>query len=181
LSCCGVGRRKSRERRPSNSAWWRCGSFSCCLASSRSASTFHHVHAREPRLAGGTRHSYRAGAAVPGRGYGGNHQRRSQEVVQEGHVRQGAELLRLPRHGGRDVQSNANCAASLNPSLQPTVSWPRRSRPPLMPATPVPSFWSPSAIARISGGKLPFVRLGNLKNGAPLLRASVPFRTKPYN
>jgi len=31
------------------------------------------------------------------------------------------------------------------------------------------------------GGKLPFIRLGNLKNGALLMQASVAFRTEPYN
>lgn len=31
------------------------------------------------------------------------------------------------------------------------------------------------------GGKLPFVKIGNLQNGAVLLQASVAFRTEPYN
>jgi Flp pilus assembly protein TadG len=31
------------------------------------------------------------------------------------------------------------------------------------------------------GGKLPFIHLGNLKNGALLMQASVAFRTEPYN
>lgn len=31
------------------------------------------------------------------------------------------------------------------------------------------------------GGKLPFIHLGNLKNGALLMQASVSFRTEPYN
>jgi Flp pilus assembly protein TadG len=31
------------------------------------------------------------------------------------------------------------------------------------------------------GGKLPFIKLGNLQNGAVLLQASVAFRTEPYN
>jgi hypothetical protein len=31
------------------------------------------------------------------------------------------------------------------------------------------------------GGKLPFVKIGNLTNGAVLLQASVAFRTEPYN
>jgi Flp pilus assembly protein TadG len=31
------------------------------------------------------------------------------------------------------------------------------------------------------GAKLPFIRLGNLKNGALLIQASVTFRTEPYN
>jgi hypothetical protein len=31
------------------------------------------------------------------------------------------------------------------------------------------------------GGKLPFIRLGNLQNGALLMQASVTFRTEPYN
>ena len=31
------------------------------------------------------------------------------------------------------------------------------------------------------GGKLPFVKIGNLNNGAVLLQASVAFRTEPYN
>jgi Flp pilus assembly protein TadG len=31
------------------------------------------------------------------------------------------------------------------------------------------------------GGKLPFIHLGNLKNGELLLQASVAFRTEPYN
>ena len=31
------------------------------------------------------------------------------------------------------------------------------------------------------GGKLPFIRLGNLENGALLMQASVAFRTEPYN
>jgi hypothetical protein len=31
------------------------------------------------------------------------------------------------------------------------------------------------------GGKLPFIHLGNLTNGALLMQASVSFRTEPYN
>jgi Flp pilus assembly protein TadG len=31
------------------------------------------------------------------------------------------------------------------------------------------------------GGKLPFIKIGNLTNGAVLLQASVAFRTEPYN
>jgi len=31
------------------------------------------------------------------------------------------------------------------------------------------------------GGQLPFIHLGNLKNGALLMQASVSFRTEPYN
>jgi Flp pilus assembly protein TadG len=31
------------------------------------------------------------------------------------------------------------------------------------------------------GGKLPFIKIGNLQNGAVLLQASVAFRTEPYN
>ena len=31
------------------------------------------------------------------------------------------------------------------------------------------------------GGKLPFIKLGNLTNGAVLMQASVAFRTEPYN
>jgi Flp pilus assembly protein TadG len=31
------------------------------------------------------------------------------------------------------------------------------------------------------GGKLPFIKLGNLQNGAVLMQASVAFRTEPYN
>ena len=31
------------------------------------------------------------------------------------------------------------------------------------------------------GGKLPFVKIGNLQNGAVLMQASVAFRTEPYN
>jgi Flp pilus assembly protein TadG len=31
------------------------------------------------------------------------------------------------------------------------------------------------------GGKLPFIKIGNLNNGAVLLQASVAFRTEPYN
>ena len=31
------------------------------------------------------------------------------------------------------------------------------------------------------GGKLPFIKMGNLTNGALLMQASVAFRTEPYN
>jgi Flp pilus assembly protein TadG len=31
------------------------------------------------------------------------------------------------------------------------------------------------------GGRLPFIKLGNLQNGAVLMQASVAFRTEPYN
>jgi Flp pilus assembly protein TadG len=31
------------------------------------------------------------------------------------------------------------------------------------------------------GGRLPFIKIGNLQNGAVLLQASVAFRTEPYN
>ena len=31
------------------------------------------------------------------------------------------------------------------------------------------------------GGKMPFIKLGNLQSGALLLQASVAFRTEPYN
>jgi hypothetical protein len=31
------------------------------------------------------------------------------------------------------------------------------------------------------GGKLPFIKLGNLQNGSVLMQASVAFRTEPYN